>query len=597
MREGLTRPLWLAAVVTAFCLPLFYGLGRTDMENDEAIYSYAVDGILARGNWLNPASSPHDDAIFLEKPPLKFWLVAAPMVLGVAPPTEAGMRLWDALFGSLAFIYVFLFGRRLAGPLCGFVAVLVLFVYGPLLFEHGLRNNNMEAPLVLSYCGAIYHYLLWSTAATRSRRWLHVLAASLYFLLGFMTKFVAACFLPILVLAATLLARDARTRLLQDWKLWLGGAAVFLLLASPWFIYQQVVAGSHFWRVILGDHVYLRMTVAIDPSHIQPWNYYYKTIFRELTYSGTEWLAVVGGLLLVAVAAGTRRLDHLLTIAWFAVPLAIMSGGTSKLHHYAYPFLPPIALAAGYGPGLLFQKGWSYVESVATGLQRRIVASGMVGPVLRRVLLGLAAVAFVVAVATVVFGQIDIKVGGTRYFRNSHAARPLTMALVLATVAGSGVAAARILLPLALLITILPTEAYEGSLRRTAIDQHPMRSARDCLVRVRAQQTQAHAAAPGIFAIGEQKWMLHSHYYYFRHVGKWERSEAVVDDDVLKGLFVPGQQRPILIGDADYQAFKARHPDGLQSLSMLRLREVLLLMPGPYAVCDPNRPAPEASER
>ena len=586
MREGLIRPLWLAAVVIAFCVPLFYGLGRTDMENDEAIYSYAVDGILARGHWLDPLSSPHDDAIFLEKPPLKFWLVAAPMALGVVPPSELGMRLWDALFGGLAFVYVFLFGRRLAGSLCGFVAVLVLFVYGPLLFEHGLRNNNMEAPLVLAYCGAIFHYLLWSTAAARSLRWLHVLAASLYFLLGFMTKFVAAGFLPLVVLAATLPSREVRARLVQDWKLWLGGAAVFLLLASPWFIYQQVVAGSHFWRVILGDHVYLRMTVAIDPSHVQPWNYYYKTIYRELQYSGTAWLSVAGGVLLVGAGLRTRRLDHLLAIAWFAVPLAIMSAGTSKLHHYAYPFLPPIALAAGYGPGLLFQKGWSYVEAVATGVQRRILTSGLVGPALRKVLLGLAAVAFAVAVATVVFGQIDINVGGTRYFRNSHAARPLTVALVLATVAGSGVTAARILLPLALLIWILPAEAYEGTLRRTAVDQHPMRSARDCLVRVRAAQ---HPPSPGIYAIGEQKWMLHSHYYYFRHVGTRERSEAVVDDEVLKGLFVPGQQRPILIGDADYQGFKARHPAGLQSLSMLRLREVLLLMPGPYAVCDPTR--------
>ena len=38
MRERLIRQLWLAAVVVAFCLPLFVGLNRTDMENDEAIY-------------------------------------------------------------------------------------------------------------------------------------------------------------------------------------------------------------------------------------------------------------------------------------------------------------------------------------------------------------------------------------------------------------------------------------------------------------------------------------------------------------------------------------------------------------------------------
>ena len=44
VRQGLSRPFWLALVIAAFCLPLFIGLGRTDVENDEGIYSFAVDG-------------------------------------------------------------------------------------------------------------------------------------------------------------------------------------------------------------------------------------------------------------------------------------------------------------------------------------------------------------------------------------------------------------------------------------------------------------------------------------------------------------------------------------------------------------------------
>jgi hypothetical protein len=53
-------------------------------------------------------------------------------------------------------------------------------------------------------------------------------------------------------------------------------------------------------------------------------------------------------------------------------------------------------------------------------------------------------------------------------------------------------------------------------------------------------------------------------------------------------LFKPGYERPILIGDADYQAFKARHGAALADLQMLRLRDALLLMPGPYAACAPR---------
>ena len=588
MREGLTRPLWLAAVVLAFCVPLFAGLGRTDMENDEAIYSYAVDGILKTGDWLNPLSSPHDDAIFLEKPPLKFWIVAAPMALGLAPANELGMRIWDALFGAMAFLYMFAFGRRLAGSLCGFVAVLVLFTYSPLLFEHGLRNNNMEAPLVLCYCGGVYHYLAWATAQARGRRRAHAVAVCLYFFLGFMTKFVAALFLPMLLAVATLFHRETRQALFRDWRLWGGGTLLVVALAAPWFIYQQRQVGSTLWRIILGDHVVARMTVSIDPSHIQPWHYYFSTMYRELEHAGTAWLAIAGGVLLLARAYRDRRLEVLLVIAWFVVPFGLISFGTSKLGHYAYPFLPPVALAAGYGPALLLTYGRGHVEALMIRIQQAIDQRGWMGTGLRRVLLAVAAVSFLVALATLVTGQLDVTIGGTRFFRNSHVARPLALTLVLATLAGRGVIAARVLLPIALLVAILPGRAYEDQLRRTVRYDDPMRTARDCMVRVRQQEFDAHHPAQSIYVVGEQKWMLHSHYYYFRQLGRWERSADVVDGVLEQGLFAPGYERPILIGDADYQAFKARHGAALTDLRLLRLREALLLMPGPYAACSPR---------
>ena len=79
-----------ALVLALFCLPLFVGLGRTDLGHDEAIYAFGVDRILETGDWLIPKSSPHDDAAFLEKPPLKFWIVAAPIRLGLLPHDEFG---------------------------------------------------------------------------------------------------------------------------------------------------------------------------------------------------------------------------------------------------------------------------------------------------------------------------------------------------------------------------------------------------------------------------------------------------------------------------------------------------------------------------
>ena len=601
MREGLSRPLWLAVVVVAFCIPLFVGLGRTDMENDEAIYSYAVDGILRTGDWLNPLSSPHDDAIFLEKPPLKFWIVAAPIKLGLLPHDEFGLRVWDALFGAISFLYVFALGRRLAGPLCGVIAVMSLFVYWPLLFEHGLRNNNMEAPLVLCYCGGVYHYVAWASAASNGdegKRRRHVLAIFLYFFLGFMTKFVAALFLPIVLGVLTIIDRGARTRLVSDWRRWALGVVLFFAFASPWFIYQQIVAGSHLWSVILGTHVVMRMTVSIDPSHIHPWDYYFKKIFQELEYAGIAWLALIGAVLLIVTAAREgreKRLPAIAILTWFIVPMGLISMGTSKLHHYAYPFLPPVALAAGFGPAWLIEWSRPYMDRLMSALDVRLDAWRGRGTAVRTVLLTLAGIAIVIAIATLIVGQLQLHIGDTVVFRNSRVSRPLLLALLLATVAGRGVLAARLLVPLMLLVAVLPTARYEETLRLTERGDHSMRSARDCLMQVRARELAAGRRPPSIFAIGEQKWMLHSHYYYFHHLGKWERSELLDERVVERGLFSPGEERPILIGDADYQTLKGTHGAALLAVPALRMREVLLLMPGPYAICDPVKQSADKS--
>ena len=292
MRQGLSRPFWLALVIATFCLPLFLGLGRSDVENDEGIYSFAVDGILANGDWLNPRTSPHDDAVFLEKPPLKFWIVAAPIRLGLLPHNEFGLRFWDALFGAIAFLYVFAIGRRLAGVVCGLIAVMVLFVYEPLLFDHGIRGNNMEAPLFLCYCGGIYHYLAWATQATPAPAAPHILAVALYFYLGFMTKFVAALFLPVTLVVPTLLLPQPRKQLVADFGKWVAAAALVVALVVPWFIYQHFVSGGAVWSIMFSTHVLTRFTASLDVSHVHPWNYYWSTIWNELFHMGTAWLAL-----------------------------------------------------------------------------------------------------------------------------------------------------------------------------------------------------------------------------------------------------------------------------------------------------------------
>src|SRR5687768_7786551 len=84
----------LIVVVCWFGLPLFIELGEWDLQSDEAIYSYAVDRMLETGDWLTPRGIRFDTP-FLEKPPLKLWLVAGAIRAGLLPQDEYGFRFFD----------------------------------------------------------------------------------------------------------------------------------------------------------------------------------------------------------------------------------------------------------------------------------------------------------------------------------------------------------------------------------------------------------------------------------------------------------------------------------------------------------------------
>ena len=242
----------------------------------------------------------------------------------------------------------------------------------------------------------------------------------------------------------------------------------------------------------------------------------------------------------------------------------------------------------GFGPGWLARTGTGHLERLLVAIQSRLTATSPWSRALRQVLMVVSVAAAALALVTLILGNVHWTVGGVTILRNAHVARPLVVALLLATLAGRGVIAARILFPAALLMLVLPMNAYEDVLRRARVDAHPLRSARDCLLGVRSGLESAGARPPGVYAIGEQRWFLHSYFYYLHHAGGWERT-PVLDQTILNdALFTPGRQRPVLIDDPDYREFKAGHEGALREVPALPLREVLLLMPGPYAVCGPR---------
>ncbi len=431
--RGATFWLGLLLVLGLFALPLLVGLNEPEMRNDEAIYSYAVERILDTGNWLTPRSIPNDGP-FLEKPPLKFWITAAGIKSGLLPNNDKGLRWFDALFGGIAFVYIFLIGCRLSGPTCGVVAVLVLFTLDPLLFEHGLRSNNMEASLFLAYCGGLYHFIRW-TESDPGRGRLHAFIIAGYFALAFMTKFVAALFLPMIAMVALLWRPGGWTMARRRWPEWVLPALGVIVVTAPWFIYQSRVHADEFWQTIFGVHVFKRFTAWLDPGHLHPWHFYFTQTWLEIGASHSQVLVGLGLVRLAVAAVRNESWVARLVLVWGLLPTALISAGTSKLLHYEYPFWPLVGLSAGFAFAWILAEverhGPAISEWFARLRPRRAAVLSQRSHRVRAVLIGIASVAFALALWTAFVGAVRIEIGGTTIFRNSSFLRPAFVGAVL----------------------------------------------------------------------------------------------------------------------------------------------------------------------
>lgn len=593
-------PRWAGAilVVVLFCAPLFVGLGRSDFHGDEPIYAFGVDVMLQTGDWWTPRSIPDETAPFLEKPPLKFWIVAAGIRSGLLPHNEFGQRFWDALFGAIAFLYVYLIGVRLGGPVCGIVAVFTLFVHRPLLLVHGLRSHNMEAALLLSYCGGVHHAIAWSSTESPLSRSLHVTAVVSFFVLGFMTKFVAAVFLPAILILTCARSAAWRARLREDWLAWTAAAAAACAVVAPWFVYQSTIRGHEFWQVLLTEHVYRRMTSFLEPAHVQPWDFYVRAIHAEIANNKTIVPAICGAIALAVVTVRRRWDPGVLVLSWFIVPVTAISFGTSKLYHYTYPFLPPLALATGYLPGLLLGRDPLVTRAFAR-LRTRLTLRGWTDRLgahltaFRWIAAGLAVPILGLAVVTLLSGRVVLEIGDLTLLRNSSIVRPALLGTALLLMARGSASDRRGLLTL-LLLAALPLGAYGETLRALTEGTAPVRSLAECLDdRGSARAPRAvyvHADDPGYW----------EYVYYFRRVG-WQHPRERPAERLPRKLFTPEEQQPVLLSVDDYtrlerslaedEAGSRRDPEippGVDLREVARVRldgERILLLPGEYASC------------
>ncbi|RJX33165.1 MAG: glycosyltransferase family 39 protein, partial [Desulfarculus sp.] len=344
------------------CGVLFFSLLnlRDLWESDEARYAEIGREMAASGSlqhWIIPRLNY---VIYLEKPPLSYWLTALSFKLfGVS---AAAARLVPAMFGTLTVLLTFLLGRALWGAeRAGFWSAMVLAT--SLMFFALSRVVLVDMVLCCGIVLAVYG--AWSLRGGRD--W-GLYAFWLGCAMGFLTKGVLGPGLAALAVAV-FAALAGEWRLLGQLLRW-RGPALFVVLVAPWLL-AAAWSQEGFLRYFFWDQQVGRLLTNRHQRY-QPFYYY----FLLLPGVFFPWIALlpwaVGRTFPGRRWQAPEARPWLLAAAWFVSLFVFLSLSSSKMMHYALPMLPPLALLLGRP--LAGVMSWQPGEVSPLGLRASLVA-------------------------------------------------------------------------------------------------------------------------------------------------------------------------------------------------------------------------------
>lgn len=243
MRDSLSTQAFFVVLVVA-ALYLLWDAGRPYNQTDEFLYSGVTLEMLQSGDYLTPRFGPIE---LLTKPPLFYWASAA--VVSVFGYSESAMRLLPAMSLLMAMFVIFRLVRKHCSPLLGLAAASIYFLCYDHLFNHVYRAGVMEGVLNL-----LMAVTLWLNSQLRESpgrlRWIAIALA-----LALLTK-SAFVVIPGALTAANLwfFRRDHRLAPALLWQ----SAALFLVVALPWFVLALWVHGSALLDYMIVDQVWKR---------------------------------------------------------------------------------------------------------------------------------------------------------------------------------------------------------------------------------------------------------------------------------------------------------------------------------------------------
>ncbi len=322
-----------ALVFTVMWFALLWG--RPLYDPDEGRYAEIPREILAGGDWLIPHL---DGLVYLEKPPLQYWLSA--LALRAFGSSELSARLWTGLFGYLTLLVVTSLARHLWGREAGLRAALLLA--GSVLFLLLGHQLTLDMTLCFWLIASLACFIRAQTgrgSVAAERAWMLGCWATMA--LAVLTKGLIGGLIP----GATLVIYVLWQR---DWRLlrrlyWGPGLVLFAGIAAPWFVLAARANPEFLQFFFIREHFQRFLTPIEERS--EPWWFFIPVLIVGILPWVTR--AVRALILDWRGAAGPGGFDAVrLLWIWSVFVLVFFSLSNAKLIPYILPALPALALLA-----------------------------------------------------------------------------------------------------------------------------------------------------------------------------------------------------------------------------------------------------------
>ena len=309
---------------------LFFNLWARSLENHDYLrYAEVAREMIRSGDWIVPR---YNGAVYLDKPPLLFWLIALPSSLyGSVTPFLA--RLPSALAAWIGVFVLFLWGKRMYGSArAGLISAGILF--SSYQYFSQARSAKTDMLLCLFILLAFYlFYLGYET--TRRKRTLFFLSSFFFMGMGVLTKGPFGFLMPFPILALFLI-KEKKARMLVSGEFILG-YMVLLLIALPWPLL--------FVRRFGLDESIALVRVTHPLSRQAPFYFYLIEIWGQFA----PWSLLLPWL---GIYVWRERFEiwhsgESLCLIWFVLLFLLLTIFQVRVSRYLLPALPPLALMLG----------------------------------------------------------------------------------------------------------------------------------------------------------------------------------------------------------------------------------------------------------